>query len=353
MRLTTICQLGLAALPMFALAACGGPEEAPPPAVTSAALPVTLAAARPAASEHQLVISGIVRLKRETTLGFNAPGRIAVIAVREGDMVKKGDVLARLDLTSLAAATATAEAELARAESDYTRLQGLFAQGWVTAPRVETARATLDAARARVRQSRFDQGLGIIRAPSSGTILRRPLEPGQIVQPGQTVLVLGETDSGHVLQLPVADADLPRLRLGQPARVLIDALSAAPLAATVSEIGARGDEATGTFRVELALPAHPGLRSGLIGEARLALPDEAATGGALAVPATALFSARAGEAFVYVHDSKAGVVRLRQVAIGPPEDDEVIVTAGLEPGEQVVTSGPDRLRDGMAVSPSA
>jgi RND family efflux transporter MFP subunit len=336
------------------LAACS--QDAPKPVATEAVLPVSLSAVMPVAGARELRITGTVRLKRETALGFNAPGRIAAISVLEGQQVARGEVLARLDLTSLDASTSTARAELVRAAADHGRLQGLFDKGWVTAPRVETARATLEAARARLRQTRFDEGLGIIRAPSAGSILRRPLEPGQIVQPGQTVLVLGEAASGMVLRLPVADTDMARLRLGQPAVVRLPALGNTPIVATVSEIGARGDDATGTFRVELSLPALAGLRSGLIGEARMELAASgasAAEAGLSSVPATALFSVRADEGFVYVHDAATGRVRLRQVAVGAVRDDAVTITGGLKQGERVVTSGPDRLRDGMRVKVSA
>lgn len=218
----------------------------------------------------------------------------------------------------------------------------------MTAPRVETAKAAAAAARARVDQAGFDVGLATIRAPSAGVILRRPAEPGQIVAPGQTVLLIGEVDSGYVMQLPLADSDLGRLRTGQPAVVSIPALGSAPITARVDEIGARGDDGTGTFRVRLALPMAPGLRSGLIGSARL--PIAAAAGDAsVLVPATAVFSARADEGFVYIHDATSGRIRLRQVAVGRVGDDGVVVTGGLQAGERVVSSGPDRLRDGMRV----
>ncbi len=310
-------------------------------------MPVAVAPAVPAGGAATLEISGTVRLKRETMLGFSTPGRVAAILVREGDSVRAGQLLARLDLTSLDAASASSQAEYVRAEADYRRLLGLFEKGWVTAPRVETARATMAAAQARRRQAGFDETLGSVRAPSAGVVLQRPAEPGQIVAAGQTILTLGEAASGHVLRLPMADGDVARIRLGQPAQVLRPALGPAPLPATVSEIGARGDEATGTFRVELSLPPRPGLRSGLIGSARLAL---AGTGpSALGVPASAVFSARADEGFVYVHDAAAGRVRLRRVSIGPVGDTQILVLSGLKAGEQVVSSGPDRLRDGMRV----
>jgi RND family efflux transporter MFP subunit len=333
-------------LPLL-LAACSG--AAPPPPTEAALVPVAVATAVPASGDVSVRVSGTVRLKRETALGFNTNGRIAEILVREGDRVAVGQVLARLDPTSLAAAAASARAEAERARADYRRLAGLFDKGWVTAPRVETARAAVAAADARVQQAGFDVGLATIRAPSAGVILRRPAEPGQIASPGQTILVLGEAVTGYVMQLPLSDADLGRINRGQPAEVTIPALGSRSFAASVSEIGARGDAGTGTFRVELALPALPELRSGMIGSARLRLAPTAASGG-VAVPATAVFGARADEAFVYVLDRAGPVVRLRAVGVGPVGDRAVTITTGLTVGEQVVTSGAERLRDGMKVS---
>jgi RND family efflux transporter MFP subunit len=346
---------GLAALlPLaFALCACSKGDAAPPPQKDDSAVVVSVATATPAAGESRLDVAGTVRLKRETPLAFNTAGRIAAITVREGDRVNRGQLLARLDPTSLAAASTSARAEAARADADYRRLQGLFEKGWVTAPRVESARAAAAAARARVAQSGFDVGLASVRAPSAGVILTRPAEPGQMAMPGQTVLVLGELNSGYVLRVPLADADLATVRRGQAASVTIPALGNAPIAAVISEVGARGDAATGTFRVELSLPVQPGLRSGQIGTARLTLarggtPESAA--GSVAIPATAVFSARADEGFVYVLEPAGGRVRLRQVALGGVDDRGVTITAGIRTGERVVTSGVDRLHDGARVT---
>jgi RND family efflux transporter MFP subunit len=330
----------------LAMAACS--EDAPPPKPAETVVPVTLAVAAPSGTDRALQVSGTVRLKREAALSFNTPGRIAQIMVREGDMVRAGTVLARLDPTSLAAASASAKAEAARAEADYQRLAGLYAKGWVTAPRVESARAAAAAAQARVSQAGFDVGLATIRAPSSGVVLRRPAEPGQIAQPGQSVIEIGEIASGFMLDIPMADSDLSRLRVGQPAEVRVPAVGAAAIPATIAEIGARGADGTGTFRVRLALAPVAGLRSGQIGAASLRLPGSGG-GSTVRVPATAVFSARADEGFVYAYDAAAGRVRLRQVALGPLGDDGLVITGGLAAGDRVVTSGPDRLRNGMQV----
>ena len=338
----TIFILGLAAM----LAACG--ETKTPPPAPAPAVPVRVVSVAPVSGVTELDVAGTVRLKRETPLAFNTPGRIAAILVREGDRVQAGQLLARLDTTALGANQYAAAADVVRARADMKRAEDLFAKGWVTAPRVEQARATMAAAQARARAAGFDVTLASLRAPASGVVLARPGEPGQIAQPGQAILTIGEMNQGFVLRLPLADRDAARVGHGQPATVRIPALGAGTLAGTVSEVGARGDDGTGTFRVEVKLPANARLASGQIGSARLVL-GPAEPGAPLLVPATAVFSARADEGFVYVLEPVTRRVRQRLVTLGAVGPRGVVVTAGLKPGDKVATTGIDRLREGQVI----
>jgi len=330
----------------LALAACG--TDAPPVAPPVEQIAISLATAVPASGSDTVGVTGTVRLKRETALGFSTAGRIAAINVLEGQRVGAGQLLARLDPTGLDAAMASARAEAVRTEADRKRMVALLTKGWVTRSRMESAEAAAAAARARVTQAGFDERLGRIVSPAAGVVLRRAAEPGQIVAAGTPVLTIGELKSGYVLRLPVSDSDLSGVRLGQRAEVTMPALSPAPIIATVGEIGARGDDRTGTFQVELRLPNVPGMRSGLIGAARLA--GGAAIAGPVAVPGTAVFGARADEGFVYVFRPGSGTVARRLVQLGALGDDAVVVTAGLQAGEQVARSSVDRLRDGSRVT---
>lgn len=335
------------ALAVLSLAACSKPVAAP---VAEAPIAVSLATAEPATDSGTIQITGTVRLKRETLLGFNTPGRIAAITVLEGQSVGAGQVLARLDPTGLDAASASAGADAVRAAADLKRMAALVDKGWVTRSRMESAEATAAAARARVAETSFDQRLGRIVAPAAGVVLRRAAEPGQMVAAGTPVLTVGELASGYILRLPLSDGDLSRVAIGQRATVILAALSPVPLPATVSEVGARGDDRTGTFQVELRLPAAPGMRSGLIGTAKLGMARPVRAGGAITVPASAVFSPRADEGFVYVFSPASGTVKMRLVQLGDLGDDAITVTSGLQAGERVVRSGVDRLRDGMTVT---
>jgi multidrug efflux pump subunit AcrA (membrane-fusion protein) len=164
------------------------------------------------------------------------------------------------------------------------------------------------------------------------------------------VVVLGKGASGYVLRAPLNDREAVRLSRGTPGTVVLDAFAGEPLKGFVSEIGGKADRATGTFQVEIGLPADPRLRSGLIGKASLIAAPPAEGAGRLMVPPLAIFGARAGEGFVYVigADSKA---RARKVLLGETSDAGAQVLSGVSPGETVAVSAIDQLRDGMSVLP--
>ena len=331
---------------MVALAGCDS-AAAPAAAVVERPVLVALAEAQAASAQGGLLATGTVRARRETALSFMSPGRVTGVLVEDGQRVSRGQLLAQLDPTTVGAGAASARAEAVRAQAELRRMQVLADKGWVTKSRLEAAQATASAAQAQVSATAFDVRFTRIYAPAPGVVLRRHVEPNQTVNAGTPIVTVGEASGGYVLRVPLPDADLARVRIGQGAAVSIAALGPQPLAATVTEVAARGDERTGTFEIELALPPAPGLRSGLIGEARVRVPGD---GGAVAIPASAIWQARADEGFVYVVDPATQVAKARLVQLGPIDDREVIVTGGLAPGERVVRAGADRLRDGVKVT---
>lgn len=329
------------------LAACGKQPTASEAAPAAPAVRV----ASVGADQQLATVTGVgtVALRRETSLGFTSAGRIVRLAVNEGDSVRRGQLLAGLDTTTVAADLARASAERDRAVAEYRRSAQLMDKGWITRPRMDNAKASLQAAEAAVSASRFQAANATIVAPGSGTVLARLAEPGQVVAAGTPVLIIGEEASGYVLRVPLSDRDTVRLAMGAPAQVTIAALGGEVLTGHVNEIAGRADRSTGTFTVEIALPDDPRLRSGQIGDVRII-----AAGGATAaprVPATAVFAPRAGEAFVYVVDRATHRLSLRRVSVAEAGDDGIRVTGGLSRGEIVATSRIDRLKPGMVIRP--
>ncbi|VAV88628.1 hypothetical protein MNBD_ALPHA04-1650 [hydrothermal vent metagenome] len=329
------------------VAACGQTEAEEQPEVRDP-VPAATIVVQPASQNEIITTAGTVRLRRETELGFTSPGKVAAVRYDEGDQVRRGAVLAALDTSNVSADLNTAKAERDRAEAEYARMQKLFADGWVTKARLEQAEASSRAAIARVESAGFANRTANIIAPSSGIILRRNIDAGQIVSAGMTALVLGETSKGFVLRVPLADRDASRIRVGMPASVTIAALGEDPIQAVVSEKDGRADERTGTFEVSFLLPSNGRLRSGQLGIVNIEVSRE--NDGSIAVPATAIFGVRSGEGLVFVVDEN-NRVKQRSVIIGELTDDSLEISSGLIEGDVVVTRGVEKLQNGDEIKP--
>lgn len=294
--------------------------------------------------------AGTLALRLETPLGFTSTGRIARILVQEGDVVQRGQLLAVLDTTSVEADLSAATAEAVRAEAELKRSTTLLKDGWVTQPRVDSARAAAEAARAAVRARRFASDTAKIVAPNSGIILARSAEPSQVVNAGTPVVMIGEASGGFVLRVALSDRDVARIARGAPASVQFEGLGPDVFKGQVIEVGSRAGNGTGAFEIEIAVPRDPRLRSGLIGTAIVSALSQQANTKRVIVPPTALFAPRAGGALVYVvgDDNRA---RLRTVMIDDARDGGVIVTGGIAAGEWVAVAALDRLRDGQQITP--
>lgn len=335
----------VALMPLALLAACGE-EKVVSKAVSDEIHPVQVVTVQQENLQRTINAVGTVRYRRETPLGFTTAGKVATVRFEEGDFVKRGALLAALDTTSVGADVSVAAAERDRARSEFDRLRSLYADGWITKARYESAEATVKAADARVRQAGFASGTAQLYAPSSGVVLNRNVQPGQVIAAGSPALILGEGDEGFVFRVPIIDRDASRLRVGMAADILLESLGGAPVVATISEIDGRANEATGAFVVQFSLANQPKLRSGQIGTANIKLP--ASENGALQIPASALFGVRTGEGLVYVVDAKSRV-ETRNVAIERVTDQFVIVSGGLKSGDIIVTSGLEKLRTGSKV----
>lgn len=342
-------RLSLLTLTAFAtvltLAACGKAEKAAQ-SQNSKPVPVGVTIVGDAETGPGALVSGVVRARRESSLAFAVPGRLAKMLVNEGDRVAAGQLLAELETVEVDAGLAAARAEVARAEADLGRQRELFAKGWVAKARVDAAEASASAARAQLASRGFSQRYARITAPAAGTVLARTAEPGQIVAAGSPVLTVSQASGGLVLRVALTDTQLAAARTGQLAQVTLPALGGPPIGARIIELGGRGDQRTGTFEAELALPQLAGLRSGMLGEARLPAVGGVTT---LAIPASAVFQARADEAFVYVVDAK-GQARVRRIALGRIDNRRIEVLSGLTRGDRVISKGLSRVRDGVAVA---
>jgi RND family efflux transporter MFP subunit len=328
------------------IAGCSGGKPVAKTA-TDDIIPVQVVSVQRSSAIRMISAVGTVRYRRETPLGFTTAGKVARVRFEEGDFVKRGALLAALDTTSVGADLNVARAERDRAQSEYGRLASLYKDGWITKARFESADAALKSADARLSQAGFASGTAQLYAPSSGVVLVRSAQPGQIVAAGSPALILGEADAGFVFRVPVIDKDATKLRVGMTANIIIDSLGTTPVSGTISEIDGRANEATGAFTIQFAIAPRVKLRSGQIGTVNIAMP--ASEDGSLQIPSSALFGVRTGEGLVYVVDAKTNRVETRNVTIERIMDTSVVVSGGLVPGDVIVISGTEKLRTGSRV----
>lgn len=323
------------------LAACGGHER--PPANEPRPGPareVTTAEVVRTGAAGEVAVPGAVAARERAALSARMPGSVTELPYREGQWVRAGAVVVRLDDAAPRAAHAAAEARLRAAESDLERTRALVEKGAATPRELEQTSAATSGARAELSAAADRLSYTALRAPFAGRVAARRVNLGDVVSPGMPLIEI-EGQAGLELRATLEADVVSGLRPGSRVRAQVDGQHQ-PLPATVIAIAPSGDPTTHRFEVKAELPPAPGLRAGLF--ARLLVPGLAADPRLMA-PAAALFE-RGGLTGVFVVSEDRA--RLRWVAAGAREGDGVEIRAGLEAGERVVLD-PASLVDGAAV----
>jgi len=326
------------------LAACGGgaPLTQPPPTVE-------LATVTQVGSARDLRLSGTLEAERSIALSFQGTGTVEEVLVREGQPVRRGQILARLSSDSVEHQLGIARARVAQAEDASRRLEPLHRSG--TVPEVKWVEVQEGLAQARHAEAiaRKQVEDATLRAPEAGVIARRNVEPGANAVPAlASAFTLVRLDT-MLATVPVPEREIPRLRAGQPASVVVAALDR-QVTGTVREIGVIADALTRTYPVKIALENPDGaLRVGMVVDARVPVGGGARS---LAVPRAAVRVDGDGVPVVFVV-GKDGKASRRAVKIEGYVGELTALSAGVAEGEQVVVSGTPMLADGVPVRVAA
>ncbi len=329
-------------LPLTVACASGGAETAPasgPRAVRTA--PVTVERLAPPVSA-----SGTLGPKEEIALSFKVGGIVSRVSVDEGAAVAAGDTLAVLDLREIDAAVMQARSAAQQAERTLERARRLFGDSVATLEQVQNAETGSEITRAALASATFNRRFAIIVAPAPGVILRRGVEPGELVASGTPILTLGSHTRGVVVRAGLADRDVIRVTRGDRAEVRFDALPARTFTGTVSEIAAAADPFTGTYRVEIAVPTAGALASGLVGHVTI---RPTARRPVALVPIDALLEADGDVATVFVPSADGLRAERRTVTIAFLAGDRAAIAGGLDGVRAVVTDGAAYLDDGEPI----
>lgn len=329
------------------LAGCGGGEapEAAEPVAARETRPVLVRTATPEVEtvvDRADLAADVVPLRR-ATLAAEVPGTVDALAVEEGQRVRRGQEIARIDTRALEQAVAEAEALFRQADAQHTRARKLFERRSITKKDLEDAITGLDVAGARLASARLELEKSKIRAPWSGRVTEKHAEVGDYVLPGQPVVELVDVSRVKV-EAPAPASDVPYLETGVPATVVVDALPGETFEGRVTRLAAELDPGARTLEVEVEIPNPEGkLKPGML--ARMEIPRRTLED-ALLVPLEAVVDL--GERRV-VYVVEEGVARRRTVELGPVVGERVVVASGLSPGDRVIVEGTASVAGGQRV----
>jgi len=291
-------------------------------------------------------ISGILVPQHEARLSFKTGGIVQHIEVKEGERVSAGQLLASLNLTEIDAQRDQAQEGLTKAKRDYERVKGLFADSVATREQLDNAGTALNIAQRAYDIADYNRSYSEIRAPQSGTVIKKMMNEGELASPGAPVFQFTASDSDEwVLRCGVSDRVWVRLAMGDDALINFDAFPGEVFKGSVSQVGQGSDDATGLYQVEVKLQAaNSRFARGLYGRGTIRTKLD---GGELSIPLDALVNGHGQDAQVFVIEN--GKAEPHTVRIVGWEKDTVLISSDLPAGTPVISEGAPWLTRGTPV----
>jgi membrane fusion protein (multidrug efflux system) len=323
----------------------GGSFQPPPSAVTT-----VVAATEKWPSTLNMI--GTAAAIQGVTVSADLPGTVDKINFESGKAIHQGDILVELDTRQERAQLAQAEADRDLARITYSRQQQLVNEGVVARTEFDNAAAQQKSTDARVGEIRATIDRKTIRAPFSGILGIRQVNLGQYLAAGQAIVALQALNPIYV-NFGVPQQESSQLRLGRALQITCDDLPAVVFSGRVTAVDSVVNEATRNIQVQATL-ANPQnrLRPGMFVQVALGVGVERKV---IALPASAINYAPYGDSVFVVTDLKDPKgktyrgVRQQFVKVEGARGDQVAVVSGLNPGDEVVTSGVFKLRNGAPV----
>ena len=345
-RSSSVRWLALAALAGGALAGgCsnGKAKDEDGAAEKVAAVPVETQPLKRA--EMVAVYSGTAPIEahEEAQVVAKVGGEVRQIFVEEGDTVREGQMLARLDGDRLRLELAKTDANLKKLDRDYRRTLDLAERGLVPKTTAENLKYDLDALSAAYDSAKLELSYTEIRAPIPGVVSARHIKVGNTIRPNDPTFTVTDLDP-LVAYVHVPEKEFRKIAPGQTAEVVVDALGGDRFVGSISRISPTVDSQTGTFKARVEVEdGSRRLKPGMFARVNIVYERRQA---ALQLPRTAILDAD-GQQSVYVVDD--GKAQQRVIRTGLANGGWIEVLDGLEGNERVVTVGQAGLRSGTPV----
>lgn len=340
----------------IALSACEQPVQ------TSKVIRPVLAMriANQSVESPEVILSGDVVSRYESSVGFRVPGKIMKRYVDVGDAVKQGQVLATIDAKDSNLNTLAARADVNAAQANHRlaaaeleRKKQLFAKKFISKSALDTQQAQFDASLAQVKQAKSQAAVSSnqsvytrLLADKAGMIAKITAEPGQVVAPGQTIATI--IDLQHLeVAVPVPESTIAQLQVGDLVTVRTWADKSKIYQGKVREIPPAANVKTRAFDIKVSIiDADETVKAGMTAEVSFAKNKQAAK---ILIPSTAV-TAKQNQAIVWVINAD-GIANMQAIEADDFSEQGVPVTAGLKVGDTIAIAGVHKLVEGQKVRP--
>ena len=308
------------------------------------AIAVSIVEVKPEPVQDIIYLPGTTEAWQDVQVAADTAGRIEWIGPREGEMVNKGDLLIKIDVSALKAALDHARAQYRLADDLYQRRLRLYERKIIAKEELDQSATQRKLAATDLEQMKVRYNHGFPRSPISGIINHLYVDAGEFIDTGKPIADIVNIDRIKI-NVRVPELDIRFVLEGQKTPVRIDAFPERTLSGVVDFVAFKADPATKTFLVRTVIKnPFADIRPGMIARAafvRRVIPD------ALMAPLFALVD-KGGERLVFLE--KNGVAQSRTVSIGVIDEDRVQITNGLNPGDHLIVRGHTEVEDGMKVS---
>jgi len=316
----------------------GEQQTAPAP------IKVNVEQARPYDFTQAISYSGTMEASESIPLSFATMGTVAAVHVSEGDVVKKGELLAELDAVSAKNAGEISLATLQQAEDAHQRLSPMYKNGNLPEIKMIECETNLTKAKAAAAISKKNLEDCRLYAPAAGWIGRRSIEPGMIATPNLASITIVNI-SRVFARVAVSENEIAAVHKGQPARIHIAALPQGEYTGLVEEIGVVADPLSHSYKIKIGLAnSDHAIKPGMICQVVIENKTDHGPG----IPLRAVLTSETGDPYVYVVDRDHRAQR-RQVALGTLLQNGVEIKNGLQKDEWIVTAGGQKLIDNAAI----
>jgi len=291
-------------------------------------------------------VSGTVASVEEARLSFKIGGMISQVFVKEGQTVRKGQLLAILDQTEIDAQVNQARYASEKSERDLLRIKNMVKDTAATLEQLQNATTGYDLSQQNLKIATFNQSYSKIISPLDGTVTKKLINEGELTGPGSpAIIITSSRKNDWVIRAGISDKDWARVKMGDKASLKLDAYPEASFSGTISNLAQSADPVSKLYEVEIKInPDGKRLASGLYAKVELT-PSQSRSYSV--VPVEAVVEGNGNSGFVFVNNN--GKAKRVPVTIGYLDGDKVLLSEGLDNIKEVITSGSGFLTENVAV----